>query len=232
MSAEASWKPETFIEDHALNYACLKPAELPIIMSLLDGGSKYTLKRNMHPSYIAVRDNLVVLGHADDQVAKEIAKLNLRTRFQRVGWTRSGLECMTQEDNREPEYLKASSYEVDNVGSFVSTLLRTDSGDEVMVEPVLEDGAVTTVLRVMPMLRIMTLVVLALDRLGLRQISLNTANDFYAIFSAGMLVVIEEGMLDDEPARDQLLDKLNGSGISLLTKMMSTIATSMEVKVL
>jgi hypothetical protein len=231
MSSEG-WKPKSFLEDPALDYAALKPAELPIIMSLLDAGTRYNLSRNVHPAYLAVRESRTLLGHSNDLIAKGLMETieTIRPNVKRVGWTRSGKQCMIEEDNGTTVYLEGYTQEVDSIASFVAPLFRSMPGDSLTIEPILEENTATTVLRIPPMLHTMTLVVLALDGWGLSKISLNTDSEFYSIFSAGLVIAVEEGIIGEDEMVSPLR-KLEGSSIKLLTRMVKMVAISMEIEV-
>lgn len=224
-----TWQPETFIQDPALNYEALKPAEVAVLMTLLDSGASYKLSRNMHPTYLAVRDSRVLLGPSNTNLSQSLMETTIRAECKRVGWTRTGIQCMVEEEN-VTIYPDSWEFKVNDVGSFVARVLRTSPKDDIMIESTLGDGQVSAILRIQPMARLMPLVVMALEDWGLTKISLNSET-FYAIFATGLTIAIEEGMLLDEVDRTALLEKLDKVTINLINKMIEMVAQSMDIEV-
>ncbi len=226
------WTTTNFMVDSSLGLDPLKPSELPSLMSVLELGSEYALYKNMHAWYVGVKASSLLLAPSRDSIANQLIGKTIRDCYQRVGWNKAGLECWVETENADKTYKNSQVLNVSDVPSFIQHIITADAADEIVIEPIPVDDNPTTQLRISPIIRVLAVAVTGIEGWGLDKIPLNTASDLAAIFSAGLVNLVEEGTITEDQMTS-FLGKLDGSNSNLYMRALENhVLPEMGVKTL
>jgi len=213
------WTIDKFMQDQTLAIETLKIHELPTLMNLVDAGVSHSLHVNDFPTYVATKTNRTLRGPQKDAAADELLKMSLDDQYEKVAWTKYGIECLLVDKNGVEKYRNTRMYTTNTIEEFIRPLLYSSEKDDMVVK------SDSSTLRITPMLRLMVIPIIGIQSLGLSRLP---KEDIDPIFTYGLFSLVRQNIIpEDMVGAVSKKISIPTDGIGL--KLVESAAAAMEV---